>query len=113
MLKQSTYLYFLKAVTETAKWTTNKIHAIKELISSTCLHVQKNAPQVYKRELIDLLFNQPYIRIGNIVEHDIAGRETASKYLKILCDIGVLEEMKLGREKVFINHIFLNLLREG
>ena len=30
-------------------------------------------------------------------------RQTASAYLKQLVDIGVLEEMSVGREKLFIN----------
>ena len=40
----------------------------------------------------------------------IGHRETASKYLKVLRDIGVLEEMKVGREKLFVNPKFLRLL---
>lgn len=105
-------LYFLEAVRETAIWTTKKIIAIHDLISSTCAHVQINAPQIYKKELIELLFKQPYIRIANIVDHDLAERQTASKHLKILCEIGVLLEVKAGREKLFINKKFLDLLKE-
>ena len=40
----------------------------------------------------------------------IAHRETASKYLKMLVDIGVLEELKVGREKLFVHPKFLRLL---
>lgn len=105
-------LYFLNAIQETAAWTTKKILSIQNLISHTCTFVQTHAPLVYKKELIELLFMQPYVRIGNIVEHNIVSRFTASKHLKILCDIGVLVEFKLGREKLFINKKFLDLLKE-
>lgn len=105
-------LYFLDAVHQTARWTTRKILAIQDLISTTCAFVQAHAPLVYKKDLVELLFIQPYIRIANIVEHNLAERQTASKHLKILCDIGVLVEIHAGREKLFINKKFLDLLKE-
>ena len=71
-----------------------------------------SAPLVYKKELVELLFVQPYVRIANIVERNLAERQTASKHLKILCEIGVLVEVKAGREKLFINKKFLDLLKE-
>jgi Fic family protein len=77
-------LYFLEAVRQTSIWTTKKIIAIQDLISETCAFVQSKAPLVYKKELIELLFVQPYVRIANIVEHNLAERQTASKHLKIL-----------------------------
>lgn len=106
-------LYFLEGVRETAKWTTNKIISIQNLITDTCKFVSQHAPLVYNKDLIELLFIQPYVRISNLVEHNHIGRFTASKHLKILCDIGVLEEIKIGREKIFINQKFLNLLKKN
>ena len=41
---------------------------------------------------------------------DVAHRETASKHLQTLVDIGVLEERKAGREKLFVHSRFLRLL---
>jgi len=105
-------LYFLEAVCETAAWTTKKIIAIQDLINETCTYIQNKAPIVYNKDLVELLFVQPYVRIENLVEHRLMGRFTASKHLKILCDIGVLVEMKMGREKLFINKKFLDLLKE-
>jgi hypothetical protein len=46
------------------------------------------------------------------VDHNLAERQTASKHLKILCDIDVLVEFKAGREKLFINRKFIELLKE-
>ncbi|MBA3815763.1 MAG: Fic family protein [Parachlamydiaceae bacterium] len=106
-------LYFMEAIRETAIWTTNKIISIHKLINDTCSYVQQQAPLIYNKDLVELLFIQPYIRIGNIVEHNHIGRFTASKHLKILCDIDVLEEIKVGREKIFINKKFLNLLKRN
>ena len=103
-------LYMLNAVAETAQWTTAKIKAIRELLDSTAENIRRDAAKIYSRELAEMIFVQPYCRIGNLVDAGIAQRQSASTYLKRLCEIGVLEERKVGREKLFINPNFLRLL---
>jgi Fic family protein len=105
-------LYFLNAIRETSRWTTEKILAIKDLIETSCDFVKSKAPSIYNKELVELLFNQPYVRISNLIDLNLAKRDAASKYLKILCQIGFLEEIKRGRDKVFINYRFLDLLKQ-
>jgi Fic family protein len=102
--------YMLLAVKDTAEWTAAKIRAVRQLLEHTVDYVRRREPAIYSRELVDQIFIQPYCRIGNLVDAGIGHRETASKYLKVLCDIGVLEEMKVGREKLFVNPRFLRLL---
>ncbi len=103
-------LYILEAVTETSKWTNGKIRAIRALMDHTSEHVRAGAPKIYSRELIELIFTHAYSRIGNVVERGIAKRQAASTYLKTLADIGVLEEEKVGRDKVFIHRKYMTLL---
>jgi len=103
-------LYVLRAVAETAQWTTKKIHAIRDLLAVTTAHVKKRAPSLYSRELVELTFVQPYSRISNVVDAGLAKRQTASEYLKELCAIGVLKEVKVGREKLFIHPKLMTVL---
>lgn len=103
-------LYMLDAVHDTAMWTTRKIRAIRELLARANAHVREHAPSLYSHELVELVFEQPYSRIGNVVSAGIAKRQTASVYLKELCDIGVLREVKAGREKLFIHPHLMKLL---
>jgi Fic family protein len=103
-------LYMLNAVAQTAVWTTNKIKAIQKLQLQAAGYIRAQAPKIYSRELVDIIFTQPYCRIQNLVESDIAKRQTASVYLKALESIGVLKEMKVGREKLFIHPNFVRLL---
>jgi Fic family protein len=103
-------LFMLDAVRETAQWTTQKMQAIRQLMEVTAEYVKENCPKVYDRDLLDLIFVQPYCRIANVVDAGIAYRQTAASYLKELCEIGVLEETKVGREKLFIHPRFLQLL---
>lgn len=102
--------YILNAISDTSEWTTAKILAIKELHASTAKHIKENAPKVYSRELVDVIFEQPYCRIANLVERDIAKRQTASIYLATLVQIGVLHEVQAGKEKLFINPSLMALL---
>ena len=103
-------LYILKGVAETATWTTAKIAAIRELSAHTVETVRSRLPKVYSQELVNLIFERPYCRIPDVIEAKLAERQTASRYLKQLAEIGVLEEMTLGREKLFLHPKFLALL---
>jgi Fic family protein len=103
-------LYLLRAVDETAKWTTERIRAIARLMRETSDYARAEARGAYSRELVELIFVQPYCRIKNVVDAGIAQRQTAAVYLKLLCDAGVLKEVKAGREKLFINPRLMQLL---
>ena len=54
----------------------------------------------------------PYCRIGDVVKADIARRQTAAVYLKALTAAGLLEEIRAGRENLYINPPLLALLEE-
>ncbi len=105
-------LYILEAVRETATWTTAKITAIRDLLNQTGETIRQKLPRIYSRELVEAIFAQPYSRIGNLVDAGIGQRQTVSLYLKVLCEIGVLEEHKSGREKLFINPALLAVLTD-
>ena len=66
--------------------TTKKIDAMKELMDHTAEHIKTNLPKIYSHELVQIIFEQPYCRISNLVDSNIAKRQTASVYLKQLAD---------------------------
>lgn len=103
-------LYMLTAVEETSIWTTAKIRAIGDLMNATIDYVNATSPKIYSRELIEVIFTQPYSRIANVVDANLAVRQTASKYLKELVAKGVLEERQEGRENIYLNIRFIDLL---
>jgi Fic family protein len=107
-------LYMLRAVEDTAGWTTTKIGAVRKLAAGTAEYVRAKLPKIYSRELVDVIFEQPYCRIVNLVEARIAGRQAASRYLKALVAIGVLREQTFGKEKLFVHPKLMALLtRDG
>jgi Fic family protein len=103
-------LYILKAVEQTARWTTAKISAIRELQLHTGEHIARHARKIHSRELVDTIFAAPYCRIRNLEQAQIAKRQTASIYLKALSAIGVLEERRAGKEVLFVHPKLVGLL---
>jgi Fic family protein len=107
-------LYILRAVEETAVWTTTKIGAIRELAAETTRFIRGRLPKIYSRELVDVIFEQPYCRIANLVEAKIVARQAASRHLNALISIGVLREQNLGKEKLYVHPKLMMLLtRDG
>ncbi|MBD8808882.1 cell filamentation protein Fic [Pseudomonas syringae] len=100
----------LSAVEETALWTYGKISAIRSLSEHTAQFVRDRLPKTYSRELVDVIFEQPYCRISNVVDKEIAQRQEASRYLKELVSIDVLQEAQVGKEKLFIHPRLMRLL---
>jgi DNA-binding transcriptional ArsR family regulator len=79
-------------------------------MDATVEFVSEERPKIYSRELVEVIFTQPYCRISNLVDEGLANRATASKHLKQLVEAGVLTERKEGRENIYINQKFLDLL---
>ncbi len=103
-------IYMLEVVAESAHWTNQKIRSIRDLKSRTKSMLQERVPKIYSHELLDILFNQPYCRISDFVEAKICGRQAAARHLKQLVEIGLLQEEKAGREKLFTHRAYLDLL---
>ena len=105
-------LFMLKAVEETSRWTTDKIAAIRNLADHTTEFVRNRLPKIYTRELVDVIFEQPYCRISDLVNKGVAKRQAASRYLKNLVEAGVLNEISVGKEKLFIHPKLMKLLKQ-
>jgi Fic family protein len=103
-------VYMLHAVAETAQWTTRKISAVRQLVAHTTEFVRVELPKIYSYELVEIIFQQPYCRIQNLVDANIAQRQTASSYLKQLVEIGVLREITGSKEKLFIHPKLMQLM---
>jgi len=107
---QEWIIFMLNGVAQVSSWTCAKIAAMRKLITQTEVYVRHQLPKIYSYELVQILFEQPYCRINNLVDKDIAKRQTASNYLKQLVEIGVLQEKTAGNEKLFLNPRLLRLM---
>ena len=104
-------LFMLEAMEQTATHTRKKIIAIRELLERTLKLAKERLPsRVYSKELIELLFHQPYTKGQFLVDADIAERKTSAEYLRELEKIGVLKSKKLGKENIYLNVKLFDLL---
>lgn len=104
-------LYILKGIEQTAKETISQIQEINKLFSSIQEKVKKEAEKSYNKELVELLFEQPYCKIDYVIDRLNVSRVTASKYLKELEAIGVLESKRVWKETLYINSRLFHLLK--
>ncbi len=106
--------FMLTAVETTSKETLRLIESIRQLMDTTIGKAKRELPSgSYSKELIELLFVQPYTKIDFLVQHGVAERRTASKYLRQLEEIGILASKKVWRETLYINVELYNLLQVG
>ncbi|MGI9428722.1 MAG: protein adenylyltransferase Fic [Bythopirellula sp.] len=103
-------LFMIQGIEQTAHWTKAKIDAIDQLLQHTSEYARQRLGRKYSYELMGVIFQLPYSRIQNVVEQLGTTRQTASRLLKQLMELGVLEERAEGREKLFIHAKLLSLL---
>jgi len=96
-------LFMLRAVESTAQQTFDQVMRIRALMERVRERVQREAPNVYSKDLVEVIFRHPYTKIQFVVDAGIAKRQTASGYLQVLAKLGVLRESRHGREKYYVN----------
>lgn len=83
------------------------------MLDRTLEDAKKRLPgRVYSKELIELLFHQPYTKGRFLVDAGIAERQTAAEYLKELEKAGILKAHKTGRENLYLNVELYRLLSQ-
>jgi Fic family protein len=106
-------LYMLNAVESTAALTQQRILAIRKLLDDTLALAKNKLPaRVYSKELVELLFQQPYTKGQFLVDAGIAERKTAADYLQEMEKIGILRQKKVGRENLYLNEKLYKLLSQ-
>jgi Fic family protein len=103
-------LYVLNGVAETSASTLEKIKRILVLKDEAEAELKFQMGSSITSELIDLLFSYPYIKIAVLEEHNIARRQTASKYLKEIEKAGWLKSLQFWKETYYVNHKLIDVL---
>lgn len=103
--------YILKGVEQTSTATIQRIKEIDLAMQESTHILQSKAQKIYSKDLIELLFSYPYTKIDFLERKLKIHRQTASAYLKTCESIGVLQSIKIGRNKYFINTKLFDILR--
>ena len=79
-------------------------------MQETAAAVRSKRPNIYSKDLIEVIFRSPYCKIIFLEDAGIAKRQTASTYLKQLEEIGILRSLKSGRDVYYVNDALLKIL---
>lgn len=104
-------LYMLNAIEQTATYTQQKIDNILSHMQLTRSGLQQRLPDIYSKELLEILFSLPYCKRRFLEEGLNISLKTAGQYLNKLEAAGFLESKMVGREKLYVNREFMELLR--
>ena len=104
-------LFILTGVEKTSKETIQQIQEINRLFQTASDKIKDEFPKSFNKELLELLFEQPYCKIEFVIERLNISRITASKYLKELKQIGILESKQVWKETLYINTKLFDLLK--
>ncbi|WP_433599180.1 hypothetical protein ACQPXH_26435 [Nocardia sp. CA-135953] len=103
-------LYILTGIERTSRSTLRKIEDIRSLQDDFNKRAREASKGGSNSELQLILFEQPYCRIKTVVERCKVSRPTATAWLQDLVTAGLLQDLKIGRDRLFINREFLKLL---
>ncbi len=110
---KSLILYMLDGVEQTAKETTKLIESMQILMENTKQKIKDDLPKLYSKDLVEILFSHPYTKIDFLVEGLGISRQTASKYLKELEKLEIVESIQIKNSKFFVNIKLFAMLRKG
>lgn len=109
---QNWILYILDAIEHTARTTIEKIDYIVKLMERFINLIKINHPKMYSRELVEVLFAQPYCRVYSITEAGIVARQSASVHLQKIEALDLISGKKMGKKMVYVNNGLLDILRK-
>lgn len=106
-------IYMLEGIEQTATKQVQLINDIKELMDNTKEKLKAELPKIYSKDLLEVLFIHPYTKIDMLVDNLELHRDTASKHLKSMEKIGILNSVQIKNSKFYVNVKLFELLQRG
>lgn len=106
-------IYMLEGIEQTATKQVQLINDIKELMDNTKQKLKSELPKIYSKDLLEVLFIHPYTKIDMLVDNLDLHRDTASKYLKAMEKIGILNSVQIKNTRFYVNIKLFELLQKG
>ncbi len=105
-------LFMLKGVEATAEETIRLIKGISQLMAEYKSVLRPLFGRQYKHELLNNLFYHPYTKIEFIQQDLLIQRKTATKYLDMIVETGLLKKVKIKHTNYYMNvrliELFMN-----
>jgi len=102
----------LDMIEVTAQNDRSRIGNIESLMKSMSREIQKKLPKIYSKDLIEVLFRLPYAKRNSIENAGLGNIKTSGNYLKSLEEAGFLKSVIVGKEKLYLNHRLMGILKK-
>lgn len=103
-------LYMLDMVEETSNKGLERLIKITTTMDKTAEEIKLKLPKIYSKDLIEILFRLPYTKRQHLIAENIGNPKTVGNYLQLLEENGFLQAVKVGKEKLYLNHQLLKIL---
>ena len=103
-------LFLLRGIEETSRQTCRKIELLLDLMKEATGTLKNAYPAIYSKDLIEVVFSNPYCRIQFVEESSEVTRQTASARLQRLAQLNILREDRIGREVYYVNDKMIQVL---
>jgi Fic family protein len=109
---ESWVLYILDMIEWTSKKGIVRLENILNSMSTTSEKIKKELPKAYSKELIEILFKLPYTKRQHLIDAGLGTAKTVGNYLIELEEKGFLKSVKMGKEKLYLNHQLMAILEK-
>lgn len=103
-------LYMLDMVEVTAKNGLKRLEEIIGLMETLSGKIKEQLPKVYSKDLIEILFRLPYTKRQFLIDAGLGSPKTVGNYLHDLEKNNFLKSIKVGKEKLYLNHQLMKIL---
>ena len=103
-------LYMLDMVEVTAMSGLKRLEQIISLMETMSEKIKRDLPKIYSKDLIELLFKLPYTKRQFLIDAGLGSPKTVGNYLRDLEENDFLKSIKIGKEKLYLNHQLMNAL---
>lgn len=102
--------FILDGIEQTSNNTISLIDRIDNSLKAALEKVRMEKQSPVPKEVVELLYEQPYCKTEFITDRNISARKAAERYLKELERLKILKPEKVGKEVLYINTDLFNIL---
>lgn len=110
---ESYILYMLDMIEKSAKKGLVNLEKVTTLMGEMAEEIKTGLPKVYSKDLIEIIFRLPYTKRQFLIDAGLGTPKTVGNYLISLEEKGYLRSIRLGKEKLYLNHKLMKLLESN
>jgi Fic family protein len=108
---QGFILYMLDMIETTASKSLVNLEKIVSMMESMTGRMKSEIPKIYSKDLVEILFRLPYTKRQFLIDAGIGNLKTVGNYLNLLEGKGFLKSIRIGKEKLYLNYMLMDLLK--